>query len=97
VFTPNGDGKNDVFRILELGYANDPRVDFIDHAELIIVNRYGTEVYSTKDYNNDWDGKGLPDGSYFYKLTVYFKEEFGGGSDKRTGSVNIRRASWEKW
>ena len=60
--SPNGDGVNDVFTID--GLANYP-----DH-RLIIFNRWGNEVYSTTDYQNDWrgdsQGKPLPDGTYYY-------------------------------
>jgi gliding motility-associated-like protein len=62
LFTPNGDGKNDVFMILGLGeYAE---------TELIIINRWGNEVYRTKNYQNTWKGEGLNEGTYFYLLRV---------------------------
>ena len=63
VITPNGDGKNDYFKISE----------FTGNVELIIVNRWGNEEYSNNNYLNDWDGlnkKGskLPEDTYFYIL-----------------------------
>ncbi|WP_159038655.1 Ig-like domain-containing protein, partial [Brumimicrobium mesophilum] len=62
IITPNGDGKNDAF-VIE-GIENYPNNEFY------IFNRWGNEVYSTDDYQNDWDGtrngKELPDGTYFY-------------------------------
>ena len=33
---------------------------------LIIFNRWGEKVYEVDNYNNDWDGDGLVDGTYFY-------------------------------
>ncbi|WP_211166216.1 T9SS type B sorting domain-containing protein [Mucilaginibacter robiniae] len=62
VFTPNGDGKNDTFEIPELTeYAEN---------EIMIVNRWGNSVYEKKNYQNDWTGDGLSEGTYFYVLKV---------------------------
>lgn len=49
VFTPNGDGKNDVFKVLNL------RPDCDDY-ELIIYNRWGKEVFHGKGNTLEWDG-----------------------------------------
>lgn len=69
IFTPNGDGKNDYF---EIGYKNghpinDLNVYFLSH-KLVIFNRWGRIVYESTNYQNDWDGGNLPDGTYFYVL-----------------------------
>ena len=32
------------------------------------MNRWGRIVYHKVDYQNDWDGSGLSDGTYFYVL-----------------------------
>ncbi|WNB17278.1 T9SS type B sorting domain-containing protein [Marivirga arenosa] len=63
VFTPNNDGKNDFFRILNLPDNG---------AELVVTNRNGTIVYRDSNYRNSnlWDGGDNPDGVYFYQLTV---------------------------
>ena len=62
LFSPNGDGMNDTWVV------NKP--DLISGCKLIIVNRNGTEVYSTSNYNNEWDGTingtQLPEGTYYY-------------------------------
>jgi gliding motility-associated-like protein len=62
LFSPNGDGRNDTWVV------NKPAL--IKGCRLIIVNRNGTEVYSTSDYNNEWDGtisgSELPEGTYYY-------------------------------
>ena len=65
-FTPNGDGKNDEFKII----VNDPsRVTLISFQ---IYNRNGTLMFSTNRISEGWDGryKGvLQDmGIYFVKL-----------------------------
>jgi gliding motility-associated-like protein len=60
IFTPNGDGKNDVFEIA--------RIENFPGSELIIFNRWGNEVYKSANYLNTWDGSDLADGTYFYIL-----------------------------
>ena len=62
VFTPNGDGKNDTFTIPDLSQYQEN--------ELIIVNRWGGEVYQSKNYRNNWTGDNLEEGTYFYSLKV---------------------------
>jgi gliding motility-associated-like protein len=91
-FSPNGDGKNDKFVIQELAS------DLVESAEIVIVNRYGAVVYTHKNYeeaqadeSSAFTGSGLPEGSYFYQLTVHFDE---GSTDKRGGVVTIRRSRW---
>ncbi|MGV3560166.1 T9SS type B sorting domain-containing protein [Larkinella arboricola] len=71
VFTPNNDGKNDVFEPTQC-----PR--FIESAELTVVNRWGAKVYQSSDPSLRWDGKNnqgkeLPGGVYLYQITVKFK------------------------
>jgi gliding motility-associated-like protein len=48
-FTPNNDGKNDAFKILN-GFN-------LQGFHLIIYNRWGQNVFETKDYSKGWDGK----------------------------------------
>ncbi|TKC08522.1 gliding motility-associated C-terminal domain-containing protein [Pedobacter frigoris] len=62
LFTPNGDGNNDVFEVrgIELFAAND----------LVIVNRWGNEVFKQTNYRNTWAGEGLNEGTYYYVLRV---------------------------
>ncbi len=64
VITPNGDDKNQALFI--------DRLDFFGENELVIFNRWGNELYRTMNYDNTngWSGDGLPDGTYFYHLTV---------------------------
>ncbi|HWB64935.1 MAG TPA: gliding motility-associated C-terminal domain-containing protein, partial [Chitinophagales bacterium] len=65
-FSPNGDGKNDLLVF--------PGLLYFSPALLKVFNRYGTIVYESDDYQNDWDGTGmdthnpLPDGAYYYVL-----------------------------
>jgi gliding motility-associated-like protein len=48
-FSPNGDGKNDVF------YVYGP-VDEIVQFQLNIYDRWGTLVFKTNDLQEGWDG-----------------------------------------
>ncbi|MDD2344873.1 MAG: gliding motility-associated C-terminal domain-containing protein, partial [Bacteroidales bacterium] len=77
VFSPNGDGINDtwVVKNLELHPEN----------ELVIINRWGNEVYTQKSYKNDWDGTQLNERTYFYVLKVNMCNE----ERKFTGYITI--------
>ncbi len=68
VITPNGDGANDKFEI--------KNIDKLESSYLRIYNRWGTLIYSSKNYKNDWDGDGAADGVYFWHLDykTYFRE-----------------------
>ena len=64
VITPNGDGFNDTWYIGNiLNYPEN---------EVTIFNRFGKVLYTKSGYANEWDGtyngKKLPDGTYFYVL-----------------------------
>jgi gliding motility-associated-like protein len=74
IFTPNGDDVNDIFFIRNLP---------TDNVKLVISSRWGKEVYSTKNYLNNWAAEGAADGVYFYQLSV--------GEDVITGWVEILR------
>ncbi len=60
IFTPNGDGYNDVFFL-----RNKPD----NGVNLVITNRWGKVVYSSSNYDNDWTGDGIPDGVYYYNVS----------------------------
>jgi len=59
VFTPNGDGRNDVFVLTteEVG------------GKVQIFNRWGRMVKEYGSYQNNWAGDGQPAGVYYYLLT----------------------------
>ena len=73
IFTPNGDSYNQYFEIGcldETGNVmplHDLNEYFLSH-KLVIFNRWGRIVYESTNYQNDWDGGDLPDGTYFYVL-----------------------------
>ncbi|MNK17098.1 hypothetical protein D3C87_352810 [compost metagenome] len=79
-FTPNGDGLNETFRI--------DCIEYYPNNKLEIFNRFGTPVYKTAGYMNDWNGvanvdgvvrrnEQLPVGTYFYVLEVDGKAKTG--------------------
>lgn len=82
VFTPNGDGRNDTFAIPDL-------VQYQQN-ELIILNRWGGEVYQTKNYQNTWTGDKLDDGTYFYSLKVKNSK---GEQEEYKGYVTLLRTA----
>lgn len=45
-----------------------PLNTYYKSTELMVMNRWGRVVYQSTDYQNDWDGGGLADGTYFYVL-----------------------------
>ncbi len=78
-FSPNGDGINDRFVIRHVPAGVSVQLD--------IYNRWGNRVYHQENYQNDWDGtanagigvvtgKGLPDGTYFYQVTLSSGQEY---------------------
>jgi gliding motility-associated-like protein len=77
--TPNGDGKNDKFIIGGLEKYPGSRIR--------IYNRWGSEVYRSEGYNNDWDGGNLTSGVYFYVLEV----KTGSGVKPFKGWIQILR------
>ncbi|MCF8217567.1 MAG: gliding motility-associated C-terminal domain-containing protein [Bacteroidales bacterium] len=76
VITPNGDGMNDYFKIE--GLENYPG------SKLIILDRNGKELFVDENYQNDFDGGNLPQGSYFYILQVNDKHQ-----TTKKGNLNI--------
>ena len=69
VFTPNGDGYNDLFR--PFPYSNVQKID------MYIYNRWGRLVFKTEDPEINWNGceyrsgEKLPNGNYYYSCDVY--------------------------
>ena len=59
VFTPNGDGSNEVFSIKTKG---------ISELKCDIYNRWGLKLYTISNPLDVWDGGGYSAGTYFYIL-----------------------------
>ncbi len=64
-FTPNGDNTNDKWLVTQGGACT-------TQSKVSVFNRYGSEVYSNLNYQNDWTGtykgKTVPDGTYYYQI-----------------------------
>lgn len=82
-FSPNGDGTNDVLKVLGQG---------ITRMEFKVFNRYGQLVFETTNQNVGWDGlhndKELNAGTFVYTLEVTFAE---GNREVYTGDVTLVR------
>ena len=67
IITPNGDGDNDTFQIVNLESATGD-----GGARMIITSRWGKVVHQSDNYTNDnaWDGGYNADGMYFYDLLL---------------------------
>jgi len=79
VFTPNGDGQNDVFEV--------EGIEGFDRIEVIVINRWGNEVYRNDDYHNDWGGGNLNEGTYYYRIITHK----GGDREPYTGWLLIKK------
>ncbi len=85
VITPNGDRINDTWIIKNIeNYSN---------AVIQVFNRWGTKVFTAKNYQNDWNGyyknnsRPLPEsGSYYYQIDLE-----GDGIYKKHGWIYITR------
>ncbi|MFA6150869.1 MAG: gliding motility-associated C-terminal domain-containing protein [Chitinophagaceae bacterium] len=80
-FSPNGDGKNDVFR---LKYLPQQVVSF----HLKIYNRYGQMVSELKSRTDEWDGGNYELGVYYY-LFVY--KDITGKEYTQKGDISLVR------
>jgi len=82
-FSPNGDGYNEVFQILDAEKYPSIRVD--------IFNRWGALLFTSQGYKTPWDGRHhdapLPIGTYYYVIEIN-EPEF---RDTLTGPVTIIR------
>ena len=67
--TPNGDGINDTWIVKNI--LNHP------NSVVRVYNRWGEEVFTAKNYKNDWDGRHkenrasrVPSSSYYYQIDL---------------------------
>ncbi|MBR4536144.1 MAG: gliding motility-associated C-terminal domain-containing protein [Bacteroidales bacterium] len=79
IFTPNGDGVNDLFVIKGL--------ENCEKRMLIVKDQKGQTVFQSNRYDNNWDGANLPNGSYYYQ----FSYSINNINEMRKGVILIRR------
>ncbi len=82
-FTPNGDGKNDVFKAERAGKY--------DSFEMKIFNRWGELVFVSDDINTGWDGiingDKLQEGIYVYSIHLTAEKT----NVTKNGTINLMR------
>lgn len=85
VFTPNGDGRNDIFRVPP--QINNRLISFT------VFNRWGQVVFSSADMSKGWDGQinnqPAPAGTYVYYVVMRSLDNWTNVSGK--GTVTLLR------
>ena len=84
-FSPNGDGINDVFKVVK--HLNVKTLNYFE-----VYNRWGEKIFSTTNLDQGWDGsfKGepVPNGSYNWQIQItnYDKEKI-----SKAGNIDVIR------
>ncbi|MCH8547028.1 MAG: gliding motility-associated C-terminal domain-containing protein, partial [Cryomorphaceae bacterium] len=83
-FTPNNDGRNDCYSI---------SAQHVHNFQVYIYNRWGNEVYSSKDPNFCWDGtvNGTPSAQDVYTCVILYSETPSAGLVRYTQTVTLIR------
>jgi len=85
IFTPNGDGKNDVFKI---------KIKEPVYYHLVIKDEKGNEIFETNDHKEFWNGtnsrtgKKEAAGQYIYQLQYKYKGQK--SPNTKQGNLNLR-------
>lgn len=77
IFTPNGDGKNDAFKVSGNG---------ISTFSIQIYNRWGQKEFESQDINDSWNGSGAHDGTFYY---IIHAESINGTTFEKTGFLQM--------
>jgi len=94
VFTPDGDGINEMW--CPFPYTNVQKIDLVVH------DRWGRRVFKTENPDIKWDGtdansnRPLPEGTYYYGCDVYLYTLEGIKKKFLSGTVMILRNSRAK-
>jgi len=85
-FTPDGDGRNDVFRAV----LSSQQLSIVNF-QLSVFDRWGGQVFETEDIGQGWDGtkngQALQEGVYVYRVTF---KTYGDPSERIiTGTVAV--------
>ncbi len=87
VFSPNGDGINDIYKPL--------RTSYVESVDMRIFNRWGLEVFKTSDPDINWDGKItgtnklVSPGVYYYICILYEYRLSGREATSLTGFIYV--------
>ncbi|MFN8714548.1 MAG: gliding motility-associated C-terminal domain-containing protein, partial [Bacteroidota bacterium] len=83
-FSPNGDGNNDMVYVHGL--------EGVTEAEFVVFNRWGQQVFQTKDMTKGWDGnqngQACPSGVYAYMLKLTLAD---GTTSLKSGNITLMR------
>ena len=86
-FSPNGDGKNEVF-----GATGDCEVRAYS---IEIFNRWGESIFFSREKDQHWDGNhngtASPAGTYFYRIIYEWADLKRGYTEEKTGTVTLIR------
>jgi gliding motility-associated-like protein len=88
VFTPNGDGRNDIFQV----FANCEFQAF----KMVIYDRWGTRLFRSDDASNGWDGfmngQAITPGVYVYLIEFTASDKNGSpATTTKSGSFTLIR------
>jgi gliding motility-associated-like protein len=81
VFTPNGDGLNDTFKVI---------CNSVQSFNLQVFNRWGEEIFMSDDINKGWDGTFL--GQKVQQDVYYWQLQLQGGNNRwyyMNGSITV--------
>ncbi len=81
IFTPNGDGYNDVFKA---------ETTSIEYEKMIIFNRWGKKIYEWNNLGGNWNGENYADGTYYY---IYYGKGYDGVEYNKQGTVTLLRGN----
>jgi large repetitive protein len=84
-FTPNGDGRNDLFRA---SYG-----DNVTEFQMQIYHRYGQLLFETKDKRQGWDGsfKGIKQPQGIYTWGIRYKTTLDDNWQLKSGTTMLLR------
>lgn len=84
-FTPNNDGKNDIFQFW---------LNKTSNVEVFIFNRFGSQVYykanqtAAEGWNGEHSGTASLEGTYVYMVNIVYDD---GTEEQKTGSITLIR------
>jgi gliding motility-associated-like protein len=82
-FSPNGDGVNDIFRIVNN--------DFFEKVVMRVYNRWGELIHTSRGTNHGWDGSYKNDKQAIdvYTYTISARSTFSGEEAQLSGNVSL--------
>lgn len=81
VFTPNGDGDNDEFRIAYEEFK-------LSRFQFSVFDRWGNVLFQTSDPHFTWSGDGIPSGVYNYQMKYIWDES---KKSSNSGTITLMR------